>query len=184
MDRGKRIVNWHYGILLGFLIAAACISGCTGDEPAAPKPVTSPVEPGQVVYLTGEVTGEGVLHGTIDTITLTTGLVTGEPPLTMEEVSIIYADAVRTETLIPVEGFRGKPPQGTWGVVAVNGELGSPNNRMEYEEQFVLRLNPSSPLVPRQVITIIITPKGTTPLTIRRVSPPTISEQNNILANL
>jgi hypothetical protein len=177
-------VNYQYVLLIGILVAAVCISGCTGDDPAAPKPAAGPVEPGQVLYLTGQVTGEGVLHGTIDTITLTTGLVTGEPPLNMEDVTIIYADAVRTETLIPVEGFRGEPPQGTWSVVAVNGELGSPNNRMEYEEQFVLRLNPSSPLVPRQVITIIITPKGTTPLTIRRVSPPTILEQNNILANL
>lgn len=177
-------MNWQYGIFIGLLVAAVIVSGCTGDEPAAPKPVTGPLEPGQVMYLTGEVTGQGILHGTIDTLTLTTGLVTGEPPLNMEDVSIIYADAVRTETLIPVEGFRGEPPQGTWGVVAVNGELGSPNNRMEYEEQFVLRLNPTSPLVPRQVITIIIKPKGTTPLTIRRVSPPTILDQNNILANL
>ena len=177
-------MNTQYVFFIGLLVAAVFFSGCTGDEPAAPRPVTGPVEPGQVLYLTGDVTGAGVLHGTIDTITLTTGLVTGEMPLNMEDVTIIYADAVRTETLIPVEGFRGEPPQGTWGVVAVNGELGSPNNRMEYEEQFVLRLNPSSPLVPRQVITIIITPEGTTPLTIRRVSPPTILEQNNILANL
>ena len=33
-----------------------------------------------------------------------------------------------------------------------------PNNRLEYEEKFVIRINPKAPLVPRQLITIIVKP--------------------------
>jgi len=60
------------------------------------------------------VTGDGIPRGTIDTITFTIGLVPGENSVNVENISIVYADAIRTESLIPVEGFYGDPPQGSW----------------------------------------------------------------------
>jgi hypothetical protein len=99
----------------------------------------------------------------------------------MENISIVYADAIRTESLEPVKSYRGDPLQGSWGILEVMNEIGNPNNRLEYEEQFVIRINPKAPLVPRQFITIIIRPPSGTSLTIRRVSPPTIIQENNIL---
>ncbi len=96
----------------------------------------------------------------------------------MEELVIVYADAIRTETLTPIEGFRGNPPSGGWGILSVQNEIGDPNNRISYEEQFVIRINPKAPIVPNQVITIILkTPTGN-PTSIRRITPTTIQAEN------
>jgi hypothetical protein len=176
-------VKWQSLFLAVILIIAVFTAACMDEEtPVPPPPEGGIVVPGQVLNVYGEVTGDGIPRGTIDTITFAVGLVPGEKPVNVENVSIIYADAVRTETLIPVVGFRGDPPQGSWGVLEVQNEVGSPNNRLEYEERFLIRINPKAPLVPRQLITIIVKPPAGTSLTIRRVSPPTIIKENNILA--
>ncbi|MCK9581258.1 MAG: flagellin [Methanoregula sp.] len=176
-------LKWQYLFLAVILSATILAAGCTDEEPQSTvQTVSAPVVSGQVLYVVGDVTGDGIPRGTIDTITITVGLAPGEPPVNMEEISIVYADAIRTETLIPVEGFHGNPPQGTWGILGVNGELGGSNNRLEYEEQFVIRINPKAPLVPRQLITVIIKPPEGSSLTIRRISPPTIIKENNILS--
>jgi hypothetical protein len=181
-------VKWQSLFVMVILVAVILAAACTDEERPAPPPEPQGVIlPGQVLYTIGDVTGEGTLggtlnSGTIDTITLTVGLVPGQKPIFFDNISIFYADALRTESLTPVEGLRGDPPQGCWGVLAVQKEIGIPNERLEYEEQLVIRINPKSPLVPRQLVTISIkTPSGT-PLTIRRVSPPTILKENNILA--
>ena len=105
-------------------------------------PEADAVLPGQVLVNTGDVTGNGIPRGTIDTITFTIGLVPGEKSVSLENISVVYADAIRTESLIPVEGFRGDPPQGSWGILDVQNEVGSPNNRLEFEERLVIRINP------------------------------------------
>lgn len=176
-------MTWRSLPLIVILCIAVLAAGCTddGDTPGPVLPSADAVLPGQVLVNIGNVTGNGIPRGTIDTITFTVGLVPGENPVTMENVSLVYADAIRTESLIPVEGLRGDPPQGYWGVLEVQGEVGSPNNRLEYEERFVIRINPKAPLVPQQFITIIIKPPSGTVLTIRRVSPPSIIRENNIL---
>ncbi len=167
---------------LVILITLVLAAGCTEEGiPTPALPVVDAVLPGQVIVNMGNVTGEGIPRGTIDTIAFTLGLVKGEKSVNMENISIIYADAIRTESLIPVDGFRGDPSQGYWGILEVQNEVGNPNNRIEYEEMFVIRINPKAPLVPLQFITIIIKPPSGTPLTIRRVSPPTIFKENNIL---
>jgi archaellin len=164
------------------LIAAVLATGCTDEKKPFPAlPAADAVLPGQVMMINGDVTGNGIPQGTIDTITFTVGLVPGQKPVSMENISIIYADAIRTESLKPVKGFRGDPQEGCWGVLEVQNEVGNPNNRLEFEERFVIRINPKAPLVPRQFITIIIKPPSGTSLTIRRVSPPTILKENNIL---
>jgi archaellin len=141
------------------------------------------VQPGQVLQVFGDVSGLGIPGGTIDNITFTVGLVPGQKPVSMENISIIYADAVRTETLRPVDGYHGDPPKGFWGIIRVEKEVGSPNNRLDDKERFVIRINPTAPLVPQQFIKIVIkTPSGTS-LTIQGVSPPTILA-DNILSNL
>ncbi len=164
------------------LIAVVLAAGCTDEEsPGLEPPSGSGVLPGQVLVNIGDVTGDGIPQGTIDTITFTIGLVPGEKTVNMENISIVYADAVRSESLIPVKGFRTYPPQGYWGILEVQNEVGNTNNRLEYEERFVIRINPRAPLVPQQFITIIVKPPSGTPLTIRRISPPTIIKENNIL---
>lgn len=164
------------------LIAAVLAAGCTEEGTPGPVPETiGAVLPGQVLYSLGEVTGDGIPGGTIDTITFKVGLTPGEKPVTMENISIVYADAIRTETLLPVKGYRGDPPAGQWGIMNVINEIGKPNNRIEDKEQFIIRINPKAQLVPQQFISIVVKPPSGTPLTLRRVSPPTIIKENNIL---
>jgi len=168
------------------LVAAVAFSGCTEEAPPAPVPVVT-YAPGQVLYTTGEVTGQGITGGqlatgTIDTITFSVGLVPCARSVDMEMLTIVYADAVRSETLIPVQGYRGNPPQGSWGILDVQNEIGGQNNRLDDKELFTIRINPRAPLVPRQLITIGIKPEEGPTLTLRRVSPSTILAENNILA--
>jgi hypothetical protein len=176
-------------IIVMIVIVTVFVTGCTDEEnPTGPGPVPpgDPIRPGQVLQVTGDVTGGGTLggnlvSGTIDTITFPVGLVAGSKSVNMENVTIVYADAIRTETLVPVQGFRGDPPDGAWGILSVIDEVGNPNNRLEDQEQFVIRINPKAPLVPRQLATISVkTPTGT-PLTIRRIAPPTIMKEDNLL---
>jgi archaellin len=170
------------------LILMACAAGCTREESPSPEP-KSPILPGQSVVAIGDVTGGGQLGGvlntgTIDTITVRAGLVTGAKPVSMEDISIVYADAVRTESLQPVGGFRGPPGQGTWGIMGVENEAGRPNNRLEDHEEFVIRINPKAPIVPRELFTIVVRPRSGTPLTLRRLAPPKILAENNILVSV
>lgn len=176
-------MKWHPLLLIVILIVAVLAAACTGEETPAPPPEPGwgPVQPGQVMNIYGDVTGDGIPRGTIDTITFTVGLVPGAKQVNMENITVVYADAIRTESLVPVVGFRGDPPLGSWGILEVQDEVGAPNNRLEYEEKFKIRINPKAPLVPRQLITIIVKPPAGTSLTIRRVSPPTIIKENNIL---
>jgi len=164
------------------LVVSVIAAGCTDEENPGPVlPAADAILPGQVLVNIGNVTGDGIPRGTIDTITFTVGLVPGEKSVNVENISIVYADAIRTESLIPVEGFYGDPPQGSWAILELQNEVGSPNNRLEFEERLVIRINPRAPLVPQQFITIIVKPPSGTSLTIRRVSPPTIVKENNLL---
>lgn len=182
-------MKWHSLLLTVILMACLLAAGCTDEGSTAPGPAPpgAALRPGQVLQAFGDVTGEGQLgsnlvSGTIDTITFTMGLAPGAKSINMENISIVYADAIRTETLVPVDGYRGDPPQGSWGLLSVINEIGRPNNRLEDQEQFVIRINPKAPLVPRQLMTISIKGPTGTPLTIRRVSPSTITKDDNILS--
>ena len=180
-------MKWLALFVAALLVVAACSVGCTDEEEAPPAEPPVEIQPGQVLVGYGDVTGTGQLSGslssgTIDTITVTVGLAPGHESVDMEDIAVVYADAIRTESLIPVEGFRGEPPQGTWGIIDVIDQVGNQNNRLDDKEKFVIRINPKSPLVPRQLITISIKPKDGQPLTIRRVSPSTIKQEGNILA--
>jgi flagellin FlaB len=175
-------VKRQFSFVMIILFVTVLAVGCTDEESQIPEfPVTDAPLPGQVVVIIGDVTGDGIPMGTIDTIRFTVGLAAGEKSVPLENLSIVYADAIRTETLIPVEGLRGNPPPGYWGILEIKNEIGNPNNRLEFEEQVVIRINPKAPLVPRQFITIIIRPPTGTALTIRRVSPPSIQETNLLL---
>jgi archaellin len=96
----------------------------------------------------------------------------------MEKMRVIYSDAVRTESIQPVEGYWGEPPQGFWSIIRVENEIGGPNNLLEPKEQFIIKVNPKAPIVPTQLITIQLIPAGGTPLAIRRVAPKTIRAEN------
>jgi len=175
-------MKWLSLLVIVIITMAVFTSGCTDEENSGLiVSAADAILPGQVLVMIGNVTGNGIPRGTIDTITFTVGLVPGEKSVNLEQISVIYADAIRTESLVPVEGFYGDPPQGSWGILEVQNEIGSPNNRLEFEERVVIRINPKAPLVPRQFITIIIKPPAGTSLTLRRVSPPTIIKENNIL---
>jgi hypothetical protein len=174
--------KWQYIFVTLVLISGMLAAGCLGEEPLAPVPAPAPLQdnpqPGQVLQTFGDVTGAGIPRGTIDTITFTVGLAPDVKSMDMEKLVIIYADAVRTETLSPVEGFRGNPPPGSWGILAVQNEVGNPNNRIEYEEKFVIRINPKAPIVPNQVITILLKPPTGNPTSTRRITPTTIMAEN------
>ena len=177
----------QYVFLMIVLILISLIAGCTdtsADGPPLPTMSTLPVpgnNPQEIMQVFGDVTGQGIRGGTIDTITFTVGLIDSHKSVDMEQLSIVYADAIRTESLRPVKGFHGDPPKGFWGIIRVENEVGSPNNRLDNEERFVIRINPKAPLVPKQIMTIEIKPPNGHSLTIRRVAPPTIQEDNILL---
>jgi archaellin len=183
----KSLYGW---ILALTLIVCVIAAGCMDEEPPAPAPVGgSPQQPGVLLQHIGNVTGQGVIlkgvpRGTIDTITFTIGLAPGAKSLDLDNMTIAYADAVRSEILTPVKGYRGIPPQGYWGVVDTVNELGTPNMRLDYEEQLVIRINPKAPVVSDQVVTISVKPPEGKPLVIRVVAPSEITETDNILRNL
>lgn len=178
-------VKWQYLLLTVALIIVVCTTACTYEETSGPlQEARSPARPGQVMVVIGDVTGNGIPRGWIDNITFKVGLAPGAKSVNMQNVSIIYADAVRTETLLPIIGLRGYPPQGSWGVIEVKNEESTPNNRLEYDEEFVIQINPKAPLVPRQYIMIVVEPPAGTPMTLRRMAPPAILGGNNVLAAL
>lgn len=177
-------MKWQILIALGLIACLLVSAGCTDEESPPPAPLASadPVLPGQSMIVSGEVTGDGIAGGTIDTITIPVSLAPGKTSVDMEKLSVYYADTLRTETLLPVSGFRGDPGQGGWGIIAVNNEVGNPNNRLEDKEQFLLRINPKTYLPANRAVTIAIrAPGDVNPLMIRRIAPPTIIAEGNIL---
>jgi hypothetical protein len=64
----------------------------------------------------------------------------------------------------------------------VNNQVGNANDRLEDNEQAVIRINPRAYLPANRVCTIVVISPGSTPLTIRRIAPPVILQTNNILA--
>ena len=176
-----------YGLVLAFFLTVGVLlaAGCTGDN--TPSPVDGGVpEPDVLIQNTGNVTGQGVIlpgvpRGTIDTITFTIGLAPGAKTVDLNNMSIVYTDAVRTESFLPVGGYRGNPPPGYWGIVETIHEVGAPNIRMDFEEQFVIRINPRAAVVPNQVIMISVKPAASKPMVLRRYAPSTITEGDNLL---
>jgi archaellin len=172
-------------VLILLILTAGC-SDTSSEAPPLPTMSTLPVpgdkiQEGQILQSFGDVTGQGIPGGTIDTITFTVGLIDSHKSVDMEQLTIVYADAIRTESFRPVEGYHGDPPKGFWSINRVENEVGGPNNRLDNEERFVIRINPKAPLVPRQIITIEIKPPNGHSLTIRRVAPPTIQADNILL---
>lgn len=179
-------MNSVYALILALLLAAGAFSaGCIDDN--APAPAGGDVPgPDVLIQTVGNVTGQGVIlagvpRGTIDTVTFTIGLAPGVKSVDISNLSIIYTDTVRTESFLPVEGYRGDPPPGYWGILRSVNEAGAPNMRMDYEEQFVIRINPRAAIVPNQVITISVKPAAGKPLVLRRYAPSTILEGDNPL---
>lgn len=160
------------------ILSAGCID--TSSESPPLPPGSNPNEtPSLQIF--SDVTGRGIPGGTIDNITFTVGLTDIHNSVDMEHLAIVYADAIRTETLHPVDGFHGDPPRGFWGIIRVDNEVGNPNNRLDNEERFTITVNPRAPLVPGQFITIDIKPQNGRSLTIRRVAPSTILANNILL---
>jgi archaellin len=181
---GTRISLILASVILLALLGAGCVGEGTPGQGSVPSIVS---EDGQVLQVFGDVTGQGIIlqgvpRGTIDTVTFTVGLAPGTKTVDMGNLSIVYTDAVRTETLTPVSGLIGNPPPGAWGILMVKNQAGNPNTRLDFEEQLVIRVNPKAPIVPNQVITISIKPVEGKPLIIRRVAPATIQEDENVLA--
>lgn len=177
-------MRYRFFIIVTLLVAAVLVAGCTDEDisPIVDTLSAEPPLPGQALALVGDVTGDGIAGGTIDTIDITIALVPGARPIEMEKVTIVYADTIKTETLIPVEGYWGNPPVGCWGILNVVDQVGDQNTRIEDKEQFVIRLNPRAYLpAKRMTIIVVRAPAVTTPLTIRRFAPAEILAQGNIL---
>src|SRR5512136_747538 len=106
-----------YGLILAlFLIVSALSSGCISDDNPAPVPAGERIrQPGVLIQTIGDITGQGVIlqgvpHGTIDTVTFTIGLAPDARTADLNNMTVVYADAVRSEILTPVKGYRGTPP--------------------------------------------------------------------------
>jgi archaellin len=176
-------------ILALFLVFAVFFAGCMSEDTPPPAPVAGGgiADKGVLIQSIGDVTGQGVIlagvpRGTIDTITFTLGLAPGVRSIDLSNMTIVYADAVRTEILMPVDGYRGMPPAGYWGIIDSINEVGGKNMRLDFEKQLVIRINPKAPVVPNQVFTISVKPVEGRPLIMRRVAPSTIAESDNILS--
>lgn len=180
----------HGLILALFLILCGLFAGCISEDTPAGGPVGGSIrQPGVLIQPVGDITGQGVIlqgvpRGTIDTITFTIGLAPGATTVDLNNLTIVYADAVRSEIFTPVSGYRGNPPLGYWGILNTLNEAGNPNMRLDFEEQVVIRINPKAPVVPNQVITISVKPSEGKPVMIRCVAPSTILEKDNILPGL
>jgi archaellin len=176
--------------MVAVLVAAVLLAGCTGTSEVPKHPLaTAAFQPGQVLQQIGDVTGRGVIpagvpRGTIDTITFTIGLVPGVKSVNLDNLTIVYADALHTVTLTPVAGLLGDPPVGSWGITAFNNALGKPNHRLDFEKEAVITIHPKAAIVPDQVITIAVRPAEGPALTIRRVSPSTIMQGDNVLTKI
>jgi archaellin len=169
------------------VIAVILSAGCIGTETRAtqPLPVTS-FQPGQVLQDIGYVTGQGVeMQGVpramIDTVTFTIELTPSTKSIDLDNLTVIYADAVRTQTLTSIEGLRGDPPKGAWGILAIIHEAGKPNDRLEFDEQATIRISPAAAMLPGQLITIVVKPKEGPALTIHRLIPTTVTQGENVL---
>jgi archaellin len=176
-------MKYQMVLAIGILLLTIIAAGCTDEESqvSAPSP-TDAIQPGQVLVAVGDVTGDGIAGGTIDTLTFTIALVPGTGPVDLEKLSIYYADTIDTESLVPVKGYWGNPLTGEWGIMNVSNQVGAANNRLEDKEQVIIRINPHAYLPPNRVVTIVVMSPKSTSLTIRRVAPPTILKENNILA--
>jgi archaellin len=176
-------------ILAAVLVAAFILSaGCTGTETArvaAPAPMGA-IQPGQVLQSFGDVTGQGVmLQGVprvvIDTITFTIGITPGSRSVDLGNITVIYADAVRSQSLTSIDKIRGEPPKGSWGLLSIANEVGKPNDRLEYGERATIRISPAAAILPNQLITIVVKPKDGPSVTIRRIIPATVTQGDNVL---
>jgi archaellin len=176
-------------ILAAVLVAAFIISaGCTGTETprvAVPTP-TSAIQPGQVLQYFGDVTAQGIMlpgvpRVVIDTITFTIGITPGSRSVDIGNITIIYADAVRTQSLTSIDKLRGEPPKGAWGLMSVANEVGKPNDRLEYGERATIRISPPAAMLPNQLVTIVVKPKDGPSITIRRIIPSAVTQGDNIL---
>ena len=120
---GQSMVKWLFIFLTLVLISGIFAAGCLGEDTYAPAPAAikpqGNLQPGQVLQVFGDVTGLGIPRGTVDTVTFAVGLTPDIKTLDMEKLIIVYADAIRTETLLPITGFRGDPPLGEWGILSV-----------------------------------------------------------------
>ena len=80
------IVNRLSLLVMVFLIVAVLAAGCTDEDiPVPALPEADAVLPGQVLVTIGNVTGNGIPRGTIDTITFTVGLVPREKSVNLEQ---------------------------------------------------------------------------------------------------
>jgi hypothetical protein len=180
------MAEWFAVPVIFLLVLSILTAGCfttSTDTPPMPTMSTLPIPgvtstPAQILQRIGEVIGQGTPGGIIDTITVTVGLSDLSKPIDVEKMRVIYADAVRTESIQPVDGYWGEPPQGYWSILRVQNETGSPDNLIEPKEEFVIRVNPKAPIVPTQLITIQLIPAGGTPIAIRGVAPKTIRAEN------
>ncbi len=191
MQSGDPGSRWIFTMIAGVvLVAAVLLAGCTGTSPDAPPlPAPKTFSAGQVLQVIGNVTGVGVIpagvpRGTIDTITFTISLVPGATAVNLDNLTVIYADALHTMTLSPFPGFMGEPPGGSWGITAINKQFGPPNHRLDFDKQAVITINPKVAIVPGQVVTIAVKPLEGPAVTLRILSPSTIVQGVNAFTPL
>ncbi len=133
------MAEWFTVPMIFIMVLSILTTGCftsSTDTPPVPTLSTLPIpgvtsSPAQILQSIGEVIGQGTPGGIIDTITVTVTLSELSKPINLEKMRVIYSDVVRTESIQPVEGYWGEPPQGYWSIIRVENETGGPNNLLE-----------------------------------------------------
>jgi len=187
MKSGHPRAAWRALLPAGVLVLAVLLAGCTGTSSGTVSPPPTPTfAPGQVLQVIGDVTGNGFMltgvpRGTIDTVTFTIGLVPGIQAVNLDNLTVIFVDAVHTTTLGPVDNLTGTPGKGQWGIVAFKNQPGKPNHRLDFDKEAVISVGLKDYLVPGELFTIVVKPAEGKALSITRVAPHQIAAGDNVL---
>jgi len=188
MKGRDRSTGWYRSLIPVCLLAAAIVmAGCAGTaSQAVTATVTPAFAPGQLLQLAGDVTGNGFMppgvpRGTIDTVTFAISVVPGVRGINLDNLTVIYADAIRTTTLTPVKGLNGTPEPGQWGITGFINPYGPATHRLDLDKQAIITVSLKNYIVPNQLFRLVVKPAEGQALTITRVAPGRIVAGVNIL---
>jgi len=134
-----------------------------------------------VMMNSGGVYGISISGDTIDMVNFTLGLSAGGGMIDFATVAVTYSDATHLETLTPVPGWRSAATiPGTWAIINVQNEMGSPNNLLEKGEFFTISVHPTLGIPRNDRFSIELIPSGGSAITITATAPGSITTINQL----
>ena len=133
------------------------------------------------LQLEGDVYGISTTGKTIDMINFTLGLAAGSTGIDFEKVVITYSNATSLETLSPVNGWQSSTATpGTWAIIGIQGQTGSPSDLLEKGQQFTISACPTTGTPKDTIFTLEIKPSVGASISISRTTPSAINTVNDI----